>query len=103
MPTALGCNKHTILAAGVDLSVAVYSKTGRLIQTLDLSTDGSLREFTCMAVGPSGDVAVVGAFDAFVGLSYSEADQRWSQTYVKKVRGLCECRAVSRGARRGAR
>ena len=84
-PTALGYNHETVLAAGAELKIAVYSKRGRLLQTLDLSSDPSLREFTCMSVGPSGDIAAIGAFDAFVGLSFNSHDLKWTQSYIKKV------------------
>ena len=86
MPTALSCNQHTVIAGGADLKLAVYSKNGRLLQTEDLSVDPGLREITSMAIGPSADMLAVGAFDAFIGFTYSERDGRWTQSYTKKAR-----------------
>lgn len=85
VPYALSYAKDTLLATGADLQVLVYSGNGRLLQTEDFSGDADLKEFTCMAAGPSGDVVTVGAYDAFIVLKYSEGDARWKVLTTRKV------------------
>ena len=55
----------SILAAGCDRRVVVYSKEGRIVQTFDYSRDDSEKESTVAVTNPSGQSVVIGSFDRY--------------------------------------
>jgi len=64
-PYALAWGSSTIMAAGCDKRVLVYSTSGKVVQQFDYSREDDEKEFMCAACGPSGQSFVLGSFDRY--------------------------------------
>lgn len=68
------------------LQVTFYDANGRQLQAFDYSTDEAARDFSCAAINPSNDTAVVGAFNRLYVFSLSNSTGVWQHMAVKQVR-----------------
>lgn len=68
-----------------------YDANGRQLQTFDYSTDEAARDFSCCAINPSNDTAVVGAYNRLYVFSLSNSTGVWQHMAVKQVGGRSRC------------
>jgi hypothetical protein len=68
------------------LQVVFYDASGRQMQVFDYSSDLEARDFSSCCLNPSGDTAVVGAFNRFYVYSLNSSRNTWEQVAVKQVR-----------------
>jgi intraflagellar transport protein 172 len=94
-PYALGCNSQAIVAGGADLILAGYSLQGRMAGTVDLSGEPTLQGLACASVNPSGDTAIIGAFNAFVSLEFTCRDQQWRLRHITAVPNIYSTTALA--------
>jgi hypothetical protein len=71
------------------LQVVFYDANGRQLQAFDYSTDGAARDFSCAAINPSNDTAVVGAYNRLYVFSLSNSTGVWQHMAVKQVSSGC--------------
>jgi intraflagellar transport protein 172 len=71
--------------------VVFYDVNGREMQAFDYSSDPEARDFSSCCFNPSGDTAVVGAFNRFYVYSLSSSRGTWKQVDVKQVRCAVQC------------
>lgn len=62
-PYALCWAGNSIVAAGCDKRIAIYSKEGRVNQQFDFSRDSEEHEFTVAVNNPGGQSVVVGSYN----------------------------------------
>eukprot|EP00882_Tetradesmus_deserticola_P017184 GHRQ01018394.1.p2 GENE.GHRQ01018394.1~~GHRQ01018394.1.p2 ORF type:complete len:113 (-),score=45.80 GHRQ01018394.1:379-717(-) len=68
------------------LQVVFYAANGSEVQAFDYSSDQEARDFSSCCFNPSGDTAVVGAFNRFYVYSMNSSRGTWEQVGVKQVR-----------------
>lgn len=73
------------------LQVVFYDANGRQLQAFDYSTDEAARDFSCAAMNPSNDTAVVGAYNRLYVFSLSNSTGVWQHMAVKQVSSGCVC------------
>jgi len=67
------------------LQVVFYDGNGRQLQAFDYSTDEAARDFSCCAINPSNDTAVVGAFNRLYVFNLSNSTGVWQHMAVKQA------------------
>lgn len=83
--SALSC--PCLLAQGTvfGAQVVFYDAGGRQLQLFDFASDTGARDFTCCAMNPNNDTAVVGAFDRLYIFSLNNSTGVWQHMAVKQV------------------
>lgn len=76
------------------MQVVFHDHNGRELQAFDYSTDSEPQDFCCCTFNPSGDTAVVGAFNRMYVYSFNSSKNMWEQVAVKKV----SCYLIKKGA-----
>jgi hypothetical protein len=71
--------------------VVFYDTNGREMQAFDYSSDPEARDFSSCCFNPSGDTAVVGAFNRFYVYSLNSSRGTWEQVGVKQVGCAVQC------------
>jgi intraflagellar transport protein 172 len=66
-----------------------YDANGREMQAFDYSSDPEAQDFSSCCFNPSGDTAVVGAFNRFYVYSLNSSRGTWEQVGVKQVGVQC--------------
>jgi intraflagellar transport protein 172 len=56
-----------------------YDINGRSVSSFDYSSDENVREFSCCAFNPSGDVAAFGTYNRFYIYAFSPGRNAWEQ------------------------
>jgi hypothetical protein len=77
--------------------VVFYDASGRQLQAFDYSTDEAARDFSCCAINPSNDTAVVGAFNRLYVFSLNNSTGIWQHMAVKQVSRFCLFAALQLG------
>lgn len=86
---------NTIIAAGCDKRIYVYSRDGRVLQQFDYSRDFNEREFTVAASNPSGQSVVIGSYDKLRILNWSSRKGLWDEGDCKEIVNLYTISALS--------
>lgn len=81
----------------LQIQVAFYDANGRELQAFEYSNDNDAHDFSSCSFNPSGDTAVVGAFNRFYVYSFSSSKGIWEEVAVKQV-GSSTSPAVPNGS-----
>ncbi|KAF5402480.1 Intraflagellar transport protein [Paragonimus heterotremus] len=87
-PYALAWAGSTILAAGCDRRIYVYSREGRVLQQFDYSKDDTEKEFTVAVSSPSGHSVAFGSFDRIRIFAWSPRKSNWEECKPKVIKHL---------------
>ncbi|KAF8563376.1 Intraflagellar transport protein [Paragonimus westermani] len=87
-PYALAWAGSTILAAGCDRRIYVYSREGRVVQQFDYSKDDTEKEFTVAVSSPSGQSVAFGSFDRIRIFAWSPRKSSWEECKPKVIKHL---------------
>ncbi|KAF6776162.1 hypothetical protein AHF37_05369 [Paragonimus kellicotti] len=87
-PYALAWAGSTILAAGCDRRIYVYSREGRVLQQFDYSKDDTEKEFTVAVSSPSGHSVAFGSFDRIRIFAWSPRKSSWEECKPKIIKHL---------------
>jgi intraflagellar transport protein 172 len=68
----------------------MYDANGRELQSMDYSTDESVRDFASCTFNPGGDTVVFGAFNRLYAFAWSSTKNVWEEVAMKHVRALSE-------------
>nr|CAH8871752.1 unnamed protein product [Trichobilharzia regenti] len=94
-PYALAWASSTILAAGCDRRIYVYSREGKVLQQFDYSRDDSEKEFTVATCNPTGHSVAFGSFNRIRVLSWSPRRGVWDECKPKEIENIYSVTAMA--------
>lgn len=65
-PYTMAWTNSSVVVAGCDKRVVMYSKVGKILQQFDYSRDATEREFSAIVASPSGQALVIGSYNRWV-------------------------------------
>ncbi|XP_030838935.1 intraflagellar transport protein 172 homolog isoform X2 [Strongylocentrotus purpuratus] len=87
-PYALCWAGNSIVAAGCDKRIAIYSKEGRVNQQFDFSRDSEEHEFTVAVNNPGGQSVVVGSYNRLRVFNWAPRRGMWEEARMKEIPNL---------------
>eukprot|EP00939_MAST-03C_sp_MAST-3C-sp1_P000124 g124.t1 len=86
----------SVVAAGSDGAVIFYDpQDGSIERKFDYSNDSKVKEFTSVAISPSGECAVLGNFNRFYVYGHNARTGTWEESSMRSIDNLYSVTALS--------
>ncbi|XP_050690071.1 intraflagellar transport protein 172 homolog [Eriocheir sinensis] len=94
-PYALAWTSSSVVVAGCDKRVVVYSKMGKITQQFDYSRDATEREFSAVVTSPSGQALVIGSYNRLRIFDYNTTRGMWDEKGTREFDGFYTITALA--------